>query len=227
VLGGPVEAILGPLKRQPPGPALLLGGQPAGQPDEEGGVGQHVGHRRAGGQGSQLDAQMATGGRVIHRPVPAPHRALVQPQLRQRRRLPRLHSLKWILVAQHRQQRLVQPHGLGEQRQRPLPQPAGPERHAGKPAAEPAAVTVVDGLLAQGDAGLFPQPVAKEGGRVAGHGQRRGGGQLDGVVGAGEGGRVDPQVDLEGGVGPLQDNVVAVQLQRIGAGDAQVEGVVA
>jgi len=40
----------------------------------------------------------------------------------------------------------------------------------------------------------------------------------------GKGGRVDPQVDLEGGGGPLQGDVVAGQLERVGAGDAEAEG---
>jgi hypothetical protein len=105
---------------------------------------------------------------------------------------PSVPSLERVLAAEDRQQRLVQPDRLGEQLKRPLAQPAGPEGHPGKPTAEPAAVAVINGLLAQGDAGLLPEPVAKQGGRVAGHRQHRGGGQLDGVVGAGKGGRVDP-----------------------------------
>jgi hypothetical protein len=72
----------------------------------------------------------------------------VEPQLGQRRRVPFVAAVKRILVAEDRQQRLVQPHCLGEQRQRPLAQPAGPERHAGKPAARPAALAIIDGLLA-------------------------------------------------------------------------------
>ena len=37
----------------------------------------------------------------------------------------------------------------------------------------PGALAVVDRLLEHRDPGLVPQPVAEEGGRVAGHGQRR------------------------------------------------------
>jgi hypothetical protein len=66
----------------------------------------------------------------------------------------------------YRQQRRVQPCALSEQFQRPIPQPAGAKRHPGGPAAWPAAVAVVDGLLAQRDPGLLPQPVANEGGEL-------------------------------------------------------------
>jgi hypothetical protein len=69
--------------------------------------------------------------------------------------------------------------------------------------------------------------VAEEGGGVAGHGQHRGGGQLGGVEGGREPLGVDPQVDLERGVGPLQADVVGGQLQRIGAVDPDAERLLA
>jgi hypothetical protein len=69
--------------------------------------------------------------------------------------------------------------------------------------------------------------VAEEGGGVAGHGQGRAGGQLGGVEVVGEAVRVDPQVDLEGGVGPLQADVVGGHLQRVGPRDPDPERLLA
>ena len=88
VLGGAVETVIGTLERQCVGPLLVLPGQPQGQPDQESGVGQHVNHGGAGGQGPHLDPQMPARRWVVDGPVPAPHGALVQPELIQRRRLP-------------------------------------------------------------------------------------------------------------------------------------------
>ena len=151
----------------------------------------------------------------------------MHPQLPQQRRVPLVPAGKRVVVAKDRQQRLVQPHALGEQPQRPAPQPPGAKRHAGKPATQATAVAVVDRLLAQGDPGLLPQPMAKQGRRVAGHRQHRRGGRLGRVVAARESVRVDPQVHLEGGGRALQGHVVAGQLERVGARDPQVEGVMA
>ena len=86
VLGGPVEIVVSPLERQRADPPRVPLGQPKGQPDQKGGIGQHVRHGRPGGQGAQLDPQMAARRGVVDGPVPAPYRALVEPQLVQARR---------------------------------------------------------------------------------------------------------------------------------------------
>jgi len=65
--------------------------------------------------------------------------------------------------------------------------------------------------------------VAEEGGGVARDGQDRAGGQLGGVEMGGEREGVDPQVDLEGGVGALEADVVGGQLQRVGPVDRHLE----
>src|SRR6266516_4387429 len=88
VLGGTVETMIGALERQRVSPLLVLRRQPQGQPDQEGGIGEHVNDGGAGGQGPQRDPQMPAQCRVVDGPVPAPHGALVQPELVQRRRLP-------------------------------------------------------------------------------------------------------------------------------------------
>jgi hypothetical protein len=67
-------------------------------------------------------------------------------------------------VAEHRQQRPVQPDAFGEQFQRPAAQPARSQRGAGRAAAQLKAAAIVDRLLEHGDPCLLPQPVAKEGG---------------------------------------------------------------
>ena len=106
----------------------------------------------------------------------------------------------------------------------PVAPPAGPEGDPADPAAGPAGgVAVVHRLLEQRHPGLLPEPVAEEGGGVAGDGQHRAGGQLGGVVVGREPVGVDPQVDLEGGVGALQADVVGGQLQRVGPVDPDPE----
>jgi hypothetical protein len=65
--------------------------------------------------------------------------------------------------------------------------------------------------------------VAEEGGGVAGDRQHRADGQLSGVEVGREVSRVDLQVDLEGGVGPLQADVIGSQLQRVGPVDLDPE----
>jgi hypothetical protein len=84
-------------------------------------------------------------------------------------------------------------------------------------------VAGVDRLLEQHDAGLVPEPVAKEGRRVAGRGEHRRRGQLHRVVGAAEGGRVDAQVELPGAVGPLEGDAVADGLEGVLPVDAEPE----
>ena len=172
MLRGAIEAVLGTLERQCVGPPLVLFCQPQGQPDQESGVSQHVGHGGAGGQGAHLDPQMPARRRVVDGPVPAPHGALVQPQLVQRRCLPPRANGRWAR-AEHRQQRLMQPDAFGEQLQRPATEPARPQRGAGQPTTWPVAWAIVHRLLEQGDPCLLPEPVAKKRGRVAGHSQNR------------------------------------------------------
>ncbi len=197
VLRGPVEVMVGALERQQVRPPLILLGKPQREPEEERGIREHVDQGRASRQRTHLDAQMATRGRIVNGPVPAPYRPLVQPQFLQRRCMPLVADVKRLTVAEYGQQRLVQPHALCEQLQRPAPQPPRPERHTSQLTMRFPPVAVVDRLLAQGDPCLFPQPVAQKGGRVTGHRQHRCGRQLDGVEGAHEVGRVYPQMDLE------------------------------
>ena len=122
----------------------------------------------------------------------------------------------------------MQPDALLQQLQRPAPGPAGPEGDPGQPPAGPAGgVAVVDRLLEQRHPGLLPEPVAEEGGGVAGHGQDRADGQLGGVEVVGEPVRVDPQVHLERGVGALEADVVGGQLQRVGPVDPDPERLLA
>jgi hypothetical protein len=64
-------------------------------------------------------------------------------------------------------------------------------------------------------------------GGVPGRGQGRAGGQLGGVEGGREPLGVDPQVDLERGVGPLQADVVGDQLQGVGPVDPDAERLLA
>jgi hypothetical protein len=143
--------------------------------------------------------------------VEAGHAVLVEPVQR-------------VLGAKHGQDRLVQPHALLQQLQRAGPGPPGPEGDPGHPPAGPAdSVAVVDRLLEQRHPGLLPQPVAEEGGGVASDGQDRAGGQLGGVEMGGEREGFDPQMDLEGGVGPLQADVVGGQFQRVGTVDPHLE----
>ena len=124
-----------------------------------------------------------------------------------------------VRVADEGQQRLVQPDALGEQLERAAPQPARAERRAGRTAPQAAVVAVLHRLLEQRDPGLLPQAAAEKRGRVAGCRERRPGRQLGRVVDPGEVPRSDPQVHLERGIRPLERDVLAGQLQRLGAGD--------
>ena len=65
--------------------------------------------------------------------------------------------------------------------------------------------------------------MAEKGGRVAGRGEDRCNGQLGRVVRAGKLGRVHPEVHLKRGVGSFNAHVVADQLQRIDARDANLD----
>jgi hypothetical protein len=112
----------------------------------------------------------------------------------------------------------VQAHGLLEQLAGVAARPPGAERHPGHEPVAAALVAVVGGLLEQGHPGLLPQPAAEEGGRVAGHRQHRRGGHGGRVPGGAEAVGVHAQVHLEGGVGALQGDVVADQLDRLGVG---------
>ena len=221
MLGRAVEAVIGALERERVGPPLVLAGQPQREPDQEGRVGQHVGDGRAGGQGAHLDPQVSPGRGIVDGPVPAPDRALVQPELVQDRSAG-ISAAGWR-VADEGQQRLVPPDALGEQLERAAAQPARAERRARWAAPQAAAVAVLDRLLEQRDPGLLPEPAAEEGRRVAGRGQGRGGGQLGRVVDPGEVRRGDPQVQLERGVRPLEHDVFGGQLQRFFAGDPDEE----
>jgi hypothetical protein len=219
--------VVGLLERHPRNPAVGVRSQGQGQAEQEGGIRQHVDHCRPGRQGPQLDPQVPTAGRVVDGPVPAPHRALMQPQLLQGRHPVAVQPLQGSFVAEHGQDRLMQPHALLKQLQGAGPGPAGPERDPRHPPAGPAhGVAVVDRLLEQRHPRLLPEPMAEEGGGVAGHGQGRSGGELGGVEVVGEAVGIDPQVDLEGGVGPLEADVVGHQLQRVSPVDADPERLV-
>src|ERR1017187_3583308 len=147
LLGGPIETMIGTLERQCVGPLLVLARQPQGQPDQESGVSQHVNDGRAGGQGPHLDPQMPAQCGVVDGTVPAPHGALVQPELIQGWRRPPGAAGPEAPVAEHRQQRRVQPDALGEQIQRPASQPARSQCCAGQPAAGLGALAIVNRLL--------------------------------------------------------------------------------
>ena len=69
--------------------------------------------------------------------------------------------------------------------------------------------------------------MAEEGGGVPSDRQHRADGQLSGVEVGREVLRVNLQVDLEGGVGPLQADVVGGQLQRVGPVDPDPERLLA
>ena len=156
-LGGPVEVVVGLLEGDPADPGVGVGGQGQGEAEGEGGVGAHVDDRGPGGQGPQLDANMAAVGGVVDGPVPAPHRALVQAQLLQGGHPAPLQLVQRPFGADHGQDRLVQPHALLQQLQGAGADPAGPERHPGDSAAGPAGgVAVVDRLLEQRHPGLLP-----------------------------------------------------------------------
>ena len=226
VLRGPVEVVVGPLERHRVGPALVLAGQPQRQADLVGGVGHHVHDRGAGRERPHLDPQVPARRWIVDRPVPAPHRALVQPQLVEPRRPPARTCRAFVRRGDDRQHRLMQADAFGEQFRRAAAQPAGAERG---PCQLPARrdPAVLDRLLEQGHPRLLPEPVAEEARRVAGHGQRGGGGQLDRVVGAPEGGGLDSQVHLERRVRPFRRDLIADQGERIGAGDMDAERVLA
>ena len=114
---------------------------------------------------------------------------------------------------------------LLEQLERAALQPTETEAHARHAAPRPVVGrTIVDGLLEQRDARLLPQPMAEERRRVDRHGERRCGGELHGVVHRGELGRVHPQVDLQRGVRAFVGDVVTVDVERVLAVDAHVEG---
>jgi hypothetical protein len=114
----------------------------------------------------------------------------------------------------------VQPNALLEQLRRAVPHPAGAEGDAADaPAGLARRVPVVDHLLEQRHPRLLPQPASEEDRGVARDRQHGAGGELHGVVDVGEPLRVDPQVELEGGVGALQRHVVDRQLQGIGTVD--------
>jgi hypothetical protein len=157
MLGRAVEAVLRALERDRVGPPLVPAGQPEREADQEGRVGQHVGDRRPGGQSAHLDPQVAPCRGVVDGPVPAPDRALVQPELVQRR-----HAVAGGRVADEGEERLVPPDALGEQLQRTTPQPARAERRARRAAPRAGAVAVLDRLLEQRDPGLLPEPSAEE-----------------------------------------------------------------
>ena len=96
----------------------------------------HVGDGRPRGQRAHLDAQMAAFRRIVDRSVPAPHRALVKPQLGEQRNATRARDGDRVLVAHDRQERLVQLDALLEQLERAVLQPTATEaRRAARRAA--------------------------------------------------------------------------------------------
>ena len=165
VLGAAVEVVLGQGEGQGRQQAVDVRAQALGQTDVEGGVGDHVDRGRSGGQGAQFDAQVAAVGRIVHRPVPQPDRALVQTQLFEGRNLAAGHRHQRVFLAAQGEEGRIEQHRLGEQLMGPLAHPAGAEAH---PRALVPVIAIldagVDALLEQRDAGLAPQVMAEQAG---------------------------------------------------------------
>ena len=100
-----------------------------------------------------------------------------------------------------------------------------PERDArGSLAVRAAPVApVVDRLLEQRHAGLVPEPLPQERGRVARGRERDRRGELGRVVDRGELAGIHTKVELQRRGGPLVGDVVAAQLERVFAVDVELE----
>ena len=135
-------------------------GERSGESVEAREVRHHVGDRRAGRHHAMLDPQVRRA-RVVEsdqRTVPAPDRPVVQPQVRERRR---------IVVERERQHRRKQVEVLAEVlRERPA-RVAGAEVHARHlPAIARLETADADGLLEERHAGLVPEIATEQERRV-------------------------------------------------------------
>ena len=173
------------------------------------------------GSGTQLHAQVAAVRRVVDRPVPLPHRALVQPQLRQRRARRR----RTAAPGPRSSAAPARSRGRTARTARSAPCSPSPSRTPpGRPCARAAPCP-----------GRRPTPrTARSWSPPTARRPRKPGelpltastgpdGELRGVVDAGEVGGRRAQMDLPGGVGALQDDVLDLQLQPLDAFDAHPE----
>ncbi len=75
-------------------------------------------------------------------------------------------------------------------------------------------IPAIDGLLEQRNAGFLPQLMTEQQRRVGRQGQGDGGDQLHGIEAVGKVLRVQPPVQLERGIGPLQGDIIPGQIER-------------
>ncbi len=147
----------------------------------------------------------------------------MEPQLREPGHPAGTYGRERVLVVHHGHDRLVLADAQLEQLLRAVLHPAGAEAHAAVHPPRALHVAVVGRGLEQRDAGLLPQVAAEEGRGVAADREHRPDGELGGVVHAREVGRGRAQVDLPGGVGALQDDVLDLQLQALDTVDLDPE----
>ena len=218
--GAGVEVLLGRVERhlRPDRPVLL--GQGADESEVERRVGQDVGDRRAGRQHPVLHPQVRPA--VHHRvdgPVPPVDRAVVQGQLGQRRRAAlRQHRGRVLVVADRQQRREVAHVLLEEVEDRGDPALAEPD-----PGPYPLRAQLlgpgVGRLLEQRDAGLAPQLVTEQEGRVGPQRHLHAGQGLGRVPVGGEVLRRHLGVQLGAGAGGLGRDRVGLHAQPVHPGD--------